>query len=317
MCVHEIKVHPEKIIMGKILVVGSSNTDMVVKTERFPHAGETVLGGDFYMFPGGKGANQAVAAARLGGEVTFMGKVGDDVFGQGALQGLRAEKINTSLVSTLSGCSSGVALITVDKNGQNQIVVAPGTNAQLTKEDLIPVIDRMEEYDVVLCQLEIPMDTVEHLIVAGKEAGTKVILNPAPANALQSEILDGLFLIVPNESEVEVLTGINITSVEEAKKGGDLLLSYGVQNVIITLGARGSLFLSKDEFFIQEARIVDVVDTTAAGDVYCGALAVMLAEGKSWSEAMRFATYAASMAITKMGAQTSAPFLAEVIAQLQ
>lgn len=298
--------------MGKILVIGSSNTDMVVKSTRFPAPGETILGGEFFMFPGGKGANQAVAAARLDGEVSFITRVGDDVFGKQALEGFEGEGIDISYAYVDQDYPSGVALITINDEGENQIVVASGANAHIIPEDIDRAQSTFTQSDIILVQLEIPLTTVAHIISKAKINGKKVILNPAPALLLSSELLDGLFCITPNQTEAQLLTGIEVTSVENARLAADVLLEKGVSHVVITMGSDGSVYVSKDDFFHIQAAVVDVVDTTAAGDVYNGALAVALADDRGWKDAVTFASKASALAVTKMGAQASAPFQSEL-----
>lgn len=291
----------------KITVIGSSNTDMVIKTERFPKPGETILGGEFFLFPGGKGANQAVAAARLGGEVTLVAKVGNDLFGKQALAGFKAEHIQTPFVFKDKNTTSGVALITVNAEGENKIVVASGANGQLQIKDIKKAQKAITEADVIVLQLEVPIETVAFAVKQSLQANKRVILNPAPAQPLPDELLNGLFLITPNETEAEMLTSIQVSNVATAKLAADELLQQGVQNVIITMGAKGAFFQNKTESFLMEAERVKAVDATAAGDVFNGALAVAIAQNKPWKEAIAFANRAAAISVTRMGAQASAP----------
>ncbi len=296
----------------KITVIGSSNTDMVVKTERFPKPGETILGGEFFLFPGGKGANQAVAAARLGGEVTLVAKVGNDLFGKQALVGFKAENINTKFVFKDKSTASGVALITVNAEGENEIVVASGANGQLQIKDIKKAQKAITEADVVVLQLEVPIETVAYALKQSLQANKRVILNPAPAQPLSDELLNGLFLITPNETEAEILTSVRVSNVATAKLAADELLKKGVQHIIITMGAKGAFFQNKTESFLMEAERVKAVDATAAGDVFNGALAVAIAQNKPWKEAIAFANRAAAVSVTRMGAQASAPKLDEL-----
>jgi len=300
------------VFMSKILVIGSSNTDMVVRTKRFPQPGETILGEEFYMFPGGKGANQAVAAARLGGDVTFICKLGDDIFGKKALEGLDKEHINSQHVLIDSEVSSGIAMITVDTSGENQIVVASGANAMITPEDLEMAHAAFETCDIILLQLEIPLKTVDYAIQKGYQMGKKVILNPAPAQSLTDELYSSLFLITPNETEAETLTGIPVSDNDSAANAASVLLKRGVQYVIITMGAKGALFMSEESFECISVPKVEVVDTTAAGDIFNGALSVALSEKMTWREAIEWASRAASLSVTRMGAQSSAPYRTEL-----
>lgn len=293
-----------------ICVIGSSNTDMVVKTEKLPVPGETVLGGQFLMNPGGKGANQAVAAARLGGQVTFVAKVGNDLFGQQAVQQFRREKINTEYVITDPDQPSGVALINVDAGGENCIAVAPGANGTLTPEDVEAALDTRPA--LVLLQLEIPLPTVEHVIRRSHEKGLRVVLNPAPAQALPADLLASLYLITPNETEAERLTGIRVTDPASAERAARQLRDQGVQNVIITLGAKGAYLLTDSVSKLIATQPVTAVDTTAAGDCFNGALVVALAEDQPWEAAVPFACRAASLSVTRLGAQASMPFRTEL-----
>lgn len=296
----------------KILVVGSSNTDMVIKTEHLPRPGETVLGGTFFMNPGGKGANQAVAIARLGGYVSFICKTGSDIFGHQSQQLFEEEGIDTSYIFSDSKNPSGVALITVDAHAENCIVVASGANAALLPSDLASAVEAIEEADLVLMQLEIPMDTVEYVAEAAYRQGKKVILNPAPAQALSPSLLRHLSIITPNEMEAEMISGIKITDENSAREAARAIVGMGVGCVIITLGAKGALIHCNgaDEFI--PALRVEAVDTTAAGDVFNGALTVALAEERSLAEAVRFACKASAISVTRVGAQSSAPYRIEV-----
>jgi ribokinase len=295
-----------------IVVVGSSNTDMVIKTAHLPAPGETILGGTFFMNAGGKGANQAVAAARLGGAVTFVAKVGNDIFGREAVQLFEKESINTSFVVTDLQKPSGVALITVDEKGENCIAVASGANAALYKEDVEPALEKIEYAGVVLMQLEVPLDTVIYVAEEAAKKGKKVILNPAPACALPDALYPHISIITPNETEAGMLTRIRVTNEETAKEAAFVLRKKGVDTVIITLGAKGALILERETFTLVPSIPVKAVDTTAAGDIFNGALAVALAEGKELAKAVAFACKAAALSVTKLGAQASAPYRDEV-----
>jgi len=298
--------------MSKIVVIGSSNTDMVVKTNRFPNPGETILGGTFFMFAGGKGANQAVAAARMGGDVVLVTKVGNDVFGKQAIEGFQKEKINTYYISTDHEKASGTALIIVNEHGENKIVVAPGSNDTLSQEDILKAAAEIEDAEVVLMQLEIPVASVVFAAAHGLKTESKVILNPAPAQELPNEIYSNLYLITPNETEAQILTGIEVKDDESIKEAAEVLLDKGVRNVIITLGARGAYFKNEYQSFFIDAPQVEAIDTTAAGDIFNGTLAVALANKKDWKSAIELACRAASLSVTRMGAQASAPFLSEI-----
>jgi len=296
----------------KILIVGSSNTDMVIKTHNFPAPGETILGGRFLMNAGGKGANQAVAAARLGGMVTFVGKIGDDIFGKQAVQQLEDEGIKVDFVAVDHENPSGVALITVDKKGENSIVVAPGSNGTLSPADFDKALAELEDSEFVLMQLEIPIPTVEHIASLAAQKQKKVVLNPAPAAGLSDELLRNIYLITPNETEAELLTGIKVTDLETAKKSALILNEKGVEIVIITMGSAGAFLLKDGQAEIIGAPKVEAVDTTAAGDTFNGALVVALSEGKSIQESIAFANRAASISVTRIGAQSSVPYRNEI-----
>ena len=273
----------------QILVVGSCNTDMVIKAAHLPRPGETILGGTFFMNPGGKGANQAVAIARLGGSVTFICKTGSDIFGHQSQQLFEEEGINTSYVFSDSGNPSGVALITVDEKAENCIVVASGANANLLPSDLAKAEEAIELADLILMQLEVPMETVCFVADIAWQKGKKVILNPAPAHPLPADLLHHLYLITPNETEAEMITGVKITDDISAVEAARVLSGMGVQHVIITLGSKGALICSDGEAEIVPALKVEAVDTTAAGDVFNGALTVALSEGRNLKESVRFA----------------------------
>ena len=297
---------------GKIIVIGSSNTDMVIKAERLPLPGETILGGKFFMFPGGKGANQAVAAARLGSQVALVTRTGNDVFGRQALSQFREEGIDTSLISTDEEYPSGVALIAVDAQAENIIVVAPGANMQLTPKHIDKALAGSATAEVALLQLEIPIDTVSHAVRRLWERGSKVILNPAPAQPLPDELFACLHLITPNETEAEILTGIRVVDLATATEAASRLRQKGVQQVVLTLGAKGAFVLTDTVAGMIPAPEVEAVDTTAAGDVFNGALAVGIAEDMPLERAVLFACRAAAIAVTRMGAQASAPYRHEL-----
>jgi ribokinase len=298
--------------MGKILVIGSSNTDMVIKTNKLPAPGETILGGTFLMNPGGKGANQAVAAARLGGKVTFIAKRGNDLFGNQTIGLLMRENIETEYIVKDAELPSGVALINVDSNGENSIVVAPGANGNLLREDIPISIFESGSYEILLLQLEIPVSTVEYSAVHASDHNIRVILNPAPACPLNGNLLRHVWLITPNETEAEILTSVKVTDIHSAEKAAKILIEAGVKNVIITLGETGAYICTQNFSGIIPGIKVEPVDTTAAGDVFNGALAVAISEGMELREAVLFANKAASISVTRMGAQASAPFRNEI-----
>ncbi|HMR20039.1 MAG TPA: ribokinase [Sphingobacterium sp.] len=297
---------------SRIIVLGSSNTDMVVQTERFPKPGETILGGDFFMNQGGKGANQAVAAARLGGDVLFVTSVGNDIFGKTALHALQKEGVDVSYTRIDQGTPSGVAVITIDRNGENNIVVAPGANGALLPDEVRHVEDLIQAGTLILMQLEIPIQTVEHIISKAAHRGAKVILNPAPAQTLSQNILNKIYLLTPNEEEASLLTGIPVHDISSAQLAAKILVEKGVQNVVITLGSKGALALFEGTYIQVPAQKVMAVDTTAAGDVFNGALAVALNEGQPIPDALTFASQAAAIAVTRLGAQSSSPYRNEI-----
>jgi len=295
-----------------ILVVGSSNTDMIIKVRRIPKPGETILGGEFAMAAGGKGANQAVGAARAGGAVTFIARVGRDMFGDKAVAGFIADGINVDHVVRDRTSPSGVALIFVAENGENSIAVASGANANLAPADLMKARRAFRQASVVVLQLETPLKTVEAAARLAAGAGARVILNPAPARPLPNGLLRRLWLLTPNETEAELLTGMRVNNDKAVAKAAEALLARGVENVIITLGARGAFVAGKQGGGLVKGYKVKAVDSTAAGDVFNGTLAVALAEGKSLSDAARFASAAAAISVTRLGAQTSAPKRTEI-----
>ena len=290
-----------------IYVIGSSNTDMVVRAERLPMPGETVMGTNFWMNPGGKGANQAVAAARLGSRVTLVARVGNDLFGKQSLDNFQSENIDTTFVKIDNEHPSGIALIGVDAEGENCIMVAPGSNGYLDVKDVAEAFNTIKEEAVILVQLEIPMETVEFAITQGNALKCKVILNPAPAMAIKNTMLQHLYMITPNESEAETLTGIRVTDNVTAERAAQKLLERGVTNVIVTLGAKGAYLYNGSNGRHIPAPRVNAIDTTAAGDCFNGALAVALSEGLELAEAVGFACRAASISVTRMGAQSSMP----------
>lgn len=290
-----------------ITVIGSSNTDMIIKVPRLPKPGETVLGGKFSTAPGGKGANQAVAAARSGGNVTFVARVGDDIFGEQALKGFKVDGINTDLIIKDKDAPSGIAEIFVSEDGENSIAVALGANLNLSVYDVIAAKEAILASDILLIQLEIPLKTVQYAAKLAFDNGVRVILNPAPGQPLPIEILKTISILTPNETEAAMLTGIKIEDEGAAEDAGRILMSKGVNKVIITIGKKGALILDSSGSELVGGFKVHAVDTTAAGDIFNGALAVALAEKKNIWEAVKFANAAAALSVTKLGAQPSAP----------
>jgi ribokinase len=296
----------------RIVVVGSSNTDMIIKLDRIPRPGETILGGEFVTAAGGKGANQAVAAARAGGQVTFVARVGQDMFGDQALAGFTADGIDVDLVFRDKSAPSGVALIFVAQDGENSIAVASGANAKLSTADVTKARAALRGASVLVMQLETPLDTVETAAELAVRAGVPVILNPAPARRLPAKLLQRVSILTPNETEAELLTGIRVDSEATAARAAEKLRAKGVGTVIVTLGARGALVASADGHTLVPGFPVKPVDTTAAGDVFNGALAVALADGQPLAAAARFANAAAAISVTRLGAQPSAPHRKEI-----
>ena len=296
----------------RIVVIGSCNTDMVINTERLPLPGETIIGGNFFMNAGGKGANQAVAAARLGGKVCFIAKVGNDHFGSRSIEQYKSEGIDVDHLLIDNDNPSGVALIMVDAKGENCIAVASGANAMLRTEDIDKAVGQIERGDIVLMQLETPLDTVEYTARIAKGMGKKVILNPAPALHLPDSLLKNLYMLIANETETEHISGITITDMESICRAADVISERGVENVVITLGSKGAFIKENGAYHKVPAIKVKAVDATAAGDTFCGALCVALAENKSILDAVEFANKCASVTVTRMGAQSSLPYRSEI-----
>lgn len=294
--------------MSKIVVVGSINTDMVVHTPRIPRPGETILGYSFVTTGGGKGANQAVAAVRLGGSVLLIGRVGNDGFGRQSIQQFEREGIDTSYISIDPEAPSGVALITIDEQAENSIVVAPGANGRLSPKDVLAGEPAIQQADLALFQLEIPMTTVAAGIQLARQHSCQVMLNPAPAAELSNEILRMVDILTPNQTEAQLLTGIEVDGPESAARAAEMLHERGVENLVITLGAAGAFVsLPGEAFTVAGFEAGPVVDTVAAGDTFCGALAIAIAEGKNWKDAVQFANAAAALSVTRHGAQASIP----------
>lgn len=300
-----------RLTMKKICVVGSLNMDLVVNVESMPKKGQTLIGGDFKEVPGGKGANQAVAMARLGADVSMIGKVGTDGFGQTLLEALKNDNVNTSYIYKEEG-PSGVATITVDKNAENSIVVAPGANFALGKEDIDKNIEAIKSSDIVVVQLETPLETIDYTLKKAKELGKYTILNPAPAVNLDDSIIKNVDLLTPNETELEILSGVSINCEDDILKAAKIMIEKGVKELIVTLGSKGSLYINKEKNMFKKSYKVEAIDTTAAGDSYTGALAVAFSKGKNIEEAMDFASKVGALCVTKEGAQSSLPTIDEV-----
>lgn len=307
-----------RLIMGKrVVVIGSSNTDMVVQVDRLPRQGETVLGGEFSTAAGGKGANQAVAAARAGGDVALIARIGNDLFGQQAVASLVQDKVDVDYVVRDSDRNSGVALIVVDHAGENAIAVAPGANGALSPHDIQAAGAIIAAADLVVMQLEVPLETIQAAVALAAEAGVRVLLNPAPASPLDGKLLRHVAILTPNQFEAELLTGVRIRDAADAQAAAEVLAGQGVAAVLITLGARGVYVFGEGVSELSPAYEVEAVDSTAAGDVFNGALAVALAEAMPLARAVSFAAAAGALAATKLGAQPSAPTRAEIDALFQ
>ena len=298
--------------MKKIIVIGSSNVDMVVRTSHLPAPGETILGGEFFMNQGGKGANQAVAIKRLGGNLIFMAKLGNDVLGRQSVGYFKKEGIDTRYIALDEDSASGVALISVDDHAENSIVVASGANMLLNEQDVDKMLEEMCEGDILLMQLEIPLQTVEYAARKAFGKGVKVVLNPAPARSLPKELFRHLYMVTPNRIEAEMLTGIKIANDADVEKVAEEICAMGVKNVIITFGSKGCLIREEGVSYRIDAFKVEPVDTTAAGDTFNGALCVGLSEGMDLKQAAVMASKASSIAVTRMGAQSSIPYREEL-----
>lgn len=299
--------------MKKIAVVGSSNIDMIIKSSRLPKPGETVGDGIFAKANGGKGANQAVAAARVGGNVVFISCLGNDDFAHTMLNDFKNDKIDTQFVFIEDKEPTGIALILVDNSGENCISVAPGANHKLSVEHIKKAENVIKDSEIILLQLEIPVESVLYAIELAHKHKKRVLLNPAPARHIDDKHLAMIHSLVLNETEAEFLTGLPVRTDSQIREAAKALLEKGSQNIVITLGAKGAFVKNSERDEFLPGFKVEAVDTTAAGDVYCGNLAVALVEGKSIFEAVRFASAASAISVTRLGAQPSAPKLTETI----
>ena len=297
--------------MKRIVVIGSLNMDLVTQTNRVPVMGETLTGTAFKTICGGKGGNQAFAAAKLGGNVTMLGCVGADVFGRELIRSLSEQGVNCNGIAVRDNVESGTASITVC-DGDNSIIIIPGANGTVSKTYIDAHLDIIKNADFIILQLEIPLETVAYIAEVAYEAGIPVMLNPAPAAVLPEEVLQKVAYIIVNETECEFYTGEKVSTVEEAKEGVRLLKQKGIQHAIVTLGSQGAVYDDGEVVSYEPARKVQAVDSTAAGDTFTAAVVVSLLEGKMMKEAISFATVASSITVTRVGAQTSIPSREEV-----
>ena len=296
----------------KVVVVGSFNMDLVVKAERRPQTGETLMGEEFGMFIGGKGSNQAIAAARLGANVTMIGRLGTDLFGDTLMAAHAEEGICTDYVTQDTEVGTGVASILIDADGDNSIVLVPQANMHLTVADIERASESIAAADVLLLQLEVPIAASQRAAEIAKSNGATVVLNPAPAQELPDDFLAQVDILTPNEVETESLSGVRVSTTTDAERAAKVLLDKGLSAVILTLGERGALLLTPNLTQQVPAYSVEVVDTTAAGDAFCGALATALARGENFVDAVAFANAAGALAVTVLGAAPSMPTAAQV-----
>lgn len=299
-------------IPPSVVVVGGSNTDLVVQAPRFPKPGESVIGGVFAKFQGGKGANQAVAAARSGARATFIGRLGEDDFGREALAMLKAEGIDTQFTHLDGDNPTGVALIIVDAGGENEIVVALGANNALSTGQIDQALETISAADAILCQMEIPLEIVAYVAEVAERSGRHLVLNPAPAAQLPDHIYGCVDVITPNLGELGLITGMPVESLDDIEAAANHLLQKGTGAVVVTQGRRGSLTVTAGESWWTDTIRVDARDTVGAGDCFSANLAVALAEGKTLKESVRFATAAAAISVTRIGAQPSMPYRSEI-----
>ncbi|MBQ2712306.1 MAG: ribokinase [Clostridia bacterium] len=300
----------------RIFVVGSLNMDLVIQSPVMPKAGETISGNGFMTNPGGKGANQAAAAGKAGGEAYMVGCVGSTAFGEELKDTLKGYGVNVDYVRTHEGVSSGIAVIVVAE-GDNRIILDAGANAEVCKNDVDLALAGAEAGDILIAQLEIPMQTVEYAMQVAKNKGMITILNPAPAAALSDTVLNGLTYITPNQTETQLLTGVDPVDESTVKKAAEVFSAKGVKNVVITMGAEGAALVSEGKYHFQPSFRTKAIDTTAAGDTFVGSFAVRLSEGASQEESIRFACAASSVAVSRRGAQVSVPTREEIEARLQ
>lgn len=301
--------------MKKILVIGSSNTDLITKVKNFPAPGETIVGKEYMEAMGGKGANQAMAAHRLGGDVQFITSLGDDANGKNALAYYKEEGLNVSSSLIVKGIASGTAIIMVDEHGENSIIITPGANNKLSPTYLSSIERIIKEADILLLQMEVPYETVKEACALAKKNQTQVILNVAPAMPIDRKLLSNVDILVVNETEAETISGEKIENIGE-EGVVNTLLDMGVNTVVLTLGENGCFYKNRKVRISNRAFEVDAIDTTAAGDTFCGAFAAEIARGNSWEDTLIFASAASALCVTRMGAQPSIPNEDEVRAFL-
>lgn len=302
--------------MSNILVVGSLNMDFVINVKKMPLSGETILGEDVNLVPGGKGANQAYAVGKLGGQVDMIGAVGDDLYGRMLIENLQNVGVGTSGIEIIQGTPTGNAFISVDEGGENSIIVVQGANNKLTTQMIDKHVDLIKRADIIIMQLEIPLEVVEYVKTLAQEK--LIILDPAPAqDNLSKQFLEGFTIVKPNETELQTLIGKKLETKEELISGAEELLEKGIQTVIVTLGGDGALLVTKDKTEYFKAQKVTAVDTTAAGDCFTAALALALSKGKAYAEAIQFGNSVSGIVVTRKGAQTSIPTMEEVIEKMK
>ncbi len=296
--------------MKKILVLGSLNMDLVTRVQKIPKTGETLTGEPISEIPGGKGANQAVALGKLGAFVKMSGMIGKDDFGDRLLESLKSMRVDTHYIQVVEGAQTGTALVMVNEEGDNAIVVIPGANSKMS--EVAFNYEALQDTEILLSQLEIPLLTIEKVFRVAKDMGIYTVLNPAPANELSVELCETIDLLVPNETEFFRLTGCNTETKMSIRKGADILLTKGVKALIITLGEKGSVYITKDKEIFFQSYKVKPIDTTAAGDSFIGGLLLKISQGKSIEESIPFASKVAALTVTRVGAQISLPSYEDV-----